>query len=178
MSQSHKILPHYTYDDWVHWEGSWELIEGFPIAMSPTPVPSHQRVAAALRAELSFLLKKCNNCSVYDPLDYRLADDTILIPDILVVCGEIKKKYLDFPPILVAEVLSPSTALRDRHTKYSYYEQEGVKYYLIVDADSKKVEIFVLVNGKYLLQELSDKGTYPFIFDENCEGDVNLGEIW
>lgn len=171
-------MPHYTYDDWVHWEGAWELIEGFAIAMSPTPVPSHQRVAAALRAELSFLLKNCNNCTVYDPLDYKLADDIILIPDILVVCGEIKKKYLDFPPILAAEVLSPSTALRDRHTKYSYYEQEGVKYYLIVDADNKKVEVFLLVNGKYLLQEPSDKGMCPFVFDENYGGVVNLGEIW
>jgi Uma2 family endonuclease len=178
MSQPHKILPHYTYDDWVLWEGSWELIEGFPIARSPTPVPSHQRVAAALRAELSFLLKKCNNCSVYDPLDYRLADDTILIPEILVVCGEIKKKYLDFPPVLVAEVLSPSTALQDRHTKYGYFEQEGVKYYLIVDTDKKEVEIFLLINGKYTLQQISDNGTYSFTFDQNCGGEVNLKEIW
>jgi Uma2 family endonuclease len=178
MSQSHKILPHYNYSDWLHWEGSWELIDGFPIAMSPTPVPSHQQVAAALRAELSFLLKKCSNCSVYDPLDYKIAEDVILVPDILVVCGEINKKYLDFAPILVAEVLSPSSALRDRHTKFSYYEQEGVKYYLIVDADNKKVEVYLLVKDKYVLQELSKKNSYSFVFDENCGGEVNLRDIW
>jgi hypothetical protein len=30
-----KILPSYTYEDYMHWEGRWGLIEGFPYAMSP-----------------------------------------------------------------------------------------------------------------------------------------------
>lgn len=68
-------------------------------------------------------------------VDYIIADDTILQPDMLVVCREITKKYLDFAPGLVVEVLSPSTALKDRHTKYYLYEQQGIKYYLIVDTD-------------------------------------------
>ncbi len=52
MGLVNKILPHYTYDDYVHWEGHWELIEGHPIAMSPLPIPEHQRVASELRTEL------------------------------------------------------------------------------------------------------------------------------
>ncbi|WP_373286923.1 Uma2 family endonuclease [Filimonas zeae] len=40
-------------------------------------------------------------------------------PDMLVVCGEITRKYLDFAPALVIEILSPSTALKDRHTRAS-----------------------------------------------------------
>ncbi|WP_202552226.1 hypothetical protein [Ginsengibacter hankyongi] len=40
MGISDKMLPHYTYDDWVHCEGKWELIESHPIAMCPTPVPT------------------------------------------------------------------------------------------------------------------------------------------
>ena len=52
MGIAQKILPHYTYEDWLHWEGRWELIEGHPIAMSPMPVPKHQKVAAALRMEI------------------------------------------------------------------------------------------------------------------------------
>ena len=35
MGIADKIIPHYTYDDWINWEGKWELIEGHPIAMSP-----------------------------------------------------------------------------------------------------------------------------------------------
>lgn len=154
MSIANKIIPHYTYDDWVLWEGKWELIEGHPIAMSPTPIPAHQRTASEIRFALMDALKKrsCKHCRAYDPLDYKISDDTILEPDVLIVCGEIKKKYLDFPPALVVEILSPSTALKDRHTKYELYEQQGVKYYLIVDADKKTIEVYELKGKKYKMQ--------------------------
>ena len=84
-----------------------ELFAGHPVAMSPTAVPRHQLIAAALRSELYFALKSCKTCKAYDPLDYKISEDTILVPDILVVCGKITKKFLDFTPSLVAEILSP-----------------------------------------------------------------------
>ena len=105
-----KLLPHYIYDDYVQWEGRWELIEGVPYAMSPQPVPKHQRIAGNLFTEFRIALRKCKKCIVYQPIDYKLSDDTILQPDMLVVCKPIDKKFLDFPPSLVAEILSPATA--------------------------------------------------------------------
>lgn len=117
MASSVKILPHYSYEDWMNWEGQWELIESIPYAMSPIPAPKHQRIATALSGELYNALKKCNSCTVYQPIDYKITEDTILEPDILIVCGFIKKAFLDFPPALVVEILSPSTALKDRHSK-------------------------------------------------------------
>lgn len=168
MGIADKIIPHYTYDDWVHWEGVWELLEGHPIAMRPTPVPSHQRVGAELRTELTLALRKsnCKKCRAYDPLDYKIANDTILVPDIMIVCGDIKKKYLDFSPSLVVEILSPSMALRDRHTKYEIYRQQGVKYYLIVDADKKKMEAYMLRDAQYFLQKLNN--SYKFYLNDDC----------
>ncbi|HSV11108.1 MAG TPA: hypothetical protein VLI68_10085 [Hanamia sp.] len=32
-----KLLPHYTYEDYCHWEGRWEVIDGIPYAMIPAP---------------------------------------------------------------------------------------------------------------------------------------------
>ncbi|CAN5628132.1 hypothetical protein BH10BAC3_BH10BAC3_29120 [soil metagenome] len=144
--------PNYTYDDWLIWEGRWELIDGIPIAMSPLPVPKHQRIASAINYEFVSAIKKskCKKSAVYEPLDYKVADDTILQPDILIVCGNILKPFLDFPPSLVVEILSPSTALRDRHTKFGIYESAGVKYYLIVDAEKELIELNELQNGKYV----------------------------
>ncbi len=75
MSGAIKILPHYTYDDWVNWKGKWELIDGFPFAMSPMPVPKHQRIAGNILSEFRTELKSCNACSVYQPLDYQISDD-------------------------------------------------------------------------------------------------------
>lgn len=46
MGLAEKYIPHYTYNDWLHREGRWELFKGHPIAMSPMPVPEHQRIAA------------------------------------------------------------------------------------------------------------------------------------
>lgn len=178
MGLADKIIPHYTYNDWVHWEGKWELIEGHPIAMSPTPIPAHQRVAAELRGELWDALRKskCKECRVYDPLDYKINDDTILVPDILIICGEVKKKFLDFPPSLVVEILSPSTALRDRHTKYQYYQQQGVKYYLMVDADKKNIDVFMLDDGQYFLQEINN--SLVFNLDNECSIIPDLSKIF
>jgi Uma2 family endonuclease len=178
MSTAFKILPHYTYEDWLHWEGRWELIDGIPFAMSPSPVPQHQRVAAELTYLFVSALKKfgCKKCKVYEPLDYKIAEDTILEPDALIVCGNIEKKFLDFPPTLVVEILSPSTALKDRNTKYELYQQQLVKYYLIVDADKELVEIYKLTDGKYQREKFEN--SYAFDLDENCEIEVSLNEIW
>lgn len=142
MSNAVKILPHYTFDDWVNWEGQWELIDGLPYAMSPMPVPKHQRIAAALGSEFFISLKKCKQCSVYQPIDYKISDEIIVQPDMLVVCDKIDKKFLDFPPALVVEILSPSTALKDRHSKFDIYEEQQIKYYLIIAPDEEIAEIY------------------------------------
>jgi Uma2 family endonuclease len=172
-----KILPHYTYAEYEKWEGQWELIEGIAYAMSPLPVPKHQQVAANLLIEFGMPLKKCNKCKIYQPLDYHISDDTILQPDMLVVCREISKKYLDFPPALVTEILSPATALKDRHTKYSLYESQGIKYYLIISPDIEEAEIYELENSIYQLKGKGRNIIYDFFF-EDCKAIIDFKEIW
>ncbi|MDQ6904354.1 MAG: Uma2 family endonuclease, partial [Bacteroidota bacterium] len=144
----------------------------------PTPVPPHQRAAAELITEFTLALRKsnCKKCKVYDFLDYKITDDTILVPDILVICGAVTKKYVDFPPSLVIEILSPSTALRDRHTKYELYQQQGVKYYLIVDVDKKNIEVYMLQDEQYSLQPMN--GSYIFQFNDNCSISPDMSTIF
>ncbi len=178
MSSANKIIPHYTYDDWLHWEGRWELIDGHPIAMSPAPIPRHQKVSGRLITELTLALRqaKCKHCEVYNFIDYKIDEHTILEPDILIVCGEIKKKYLDFPPALVVEILSPSTALKDRHTKYEFYEQQGVKYYLIVDADKNKIEVYELRGKVY--EQVTQTNSYSFTLADDCSIMPDLSNVF
>ncbi|MFT3948458.1 MAG: Uma2 family endonuclease [Agriterribacter sp.] len=178
MNSAYKILPHYTYDDRLQWEGRWELIDGIPYAMSPSPAPGHQKVAAELRYEFMSALKNsnCTACNAFDPIDYKISDDTVLIPDIVIVCSNIEKQYLDFPPALVVEILSPSTALKDRNTKMQLYEREKVKYYLIVDTDAQVIEIYQLADGRYNLHAFSN--SYTFILQNGCSIDVQLNRIF
>src|SRR4051812_24562176 len=104
MGSAQKYIPHYTYSDWLHWEGRWELINGIPVEVSP--MPKHQLFTSQIKTELTIALRKsgCKHCKAYDPLDYKIADDVIVVPDALIVCGKIHKNYLDFPPALVVEV--------------------------------------------------------------------------
>jgi Uma2 family endonuclease len=177
MSSAAKILPHYTYREWEEWEGQWELIEGIPYAMSPLPVPKHQKIAMALGSEFTVALKSCRQCAAYQPIDYRIANDTILQPDMLVVCGEITKKFLDFPPALVLEILSPTAALKDRHNKYSIYESQGIPYYLIISPDTEEVEVYKLNGGIYSLDQKGRDFTYQFALG-SCGVTIDFKEIW
>ncbi|MCX6318827.1 MAG: Uma2 family endonuclease [Bacteroidetes bacterium] len=177
MGNAVKILPHYTYADYLHWEGKWELIDGIPYAMSPAPVPRHQVIAANLISEFRQQLKKCDKCKAYQPIDYLVADDTVFQPDMLIVCGEITKKYLDFPPALVAEILSPSTAAKDRFTKFPVYQDKGIPYYLIIDPDLEEVEIYVLTGGQYKLKSRGRSITSQFYLSD-CDIWIDFGEIW
>lgn len=177
MSNAVRILPHYTYADYEKWEGKWEVIEGIPYAMSPAPVPRHQIISVNLSSEFRMQLKQCKKCQVLQPIDYVVADDIILQPDILIVCKHIEKKFLDFPPMLVVEILSPATFLKDRHTKYSIYESQGVRYYLIVDSERNKAEVYELIEAKYQLMQQGNDFSFSFVLDE-CRAEIFFKEIW
>lgn len=177
MSIAEKYRPHYTYEDYCQWEGNWELIEGMPYAMAPLPIPAHQRVSLVISMRFEEGLKNCKECKAYPPLDWKISDDTIVQPDILIVCNTIEKKFLDFPPALVVEVLSPATASKDRGEKMELYQQQGVKYYLIVDPQFKKIEIYQLAGDQYEPVAVNPD-TYLFHLTENCDVAVSLLNIW
>jgi Uma2 family endonuclease len=141
MPVAAKYRPHYTCDDYCLWEGQWELIEGMPYSMAPMFVPQHQRTSLLLSVIFDNALMSCKKYKVYPPLDWKIAEDIIVQPDLVVVCNKIEKRFLDFPPVIVIEVLSPSTASKDRGEKMELYLSQKVKYHLIVDPQFKKVEV-------------------------------------
>jgi Uma2 family endonuclease len=178
MGNALKILPHYTYDDYVNWEGRWEVLHGIPYAMAPLPTPGHQLISSNLLRLLGNALLECKTCKVYQPVDYKVADDIIVQPDLLVICAPVKKKFLDFPPELVVEVLSPSTALKDRHAKYSIYEKQRIPYYIIISPDKENVEIFSLVSDEYKLIKEGRDISFSFSFSKNCVAEINFSDVW
>ena len=177
MSIAEKYRPYYTYEDYCQWEGRWELIEGMPYAMSPAPVPAHQSASVLLSFEFVKALKSCKNCKLFQPLDWKLKEDTIVQPDLLIVCDKIEKKFLDFPPVLVVEILSPATASKDRGEKMELYHSQKVKYYLIVDPQFKKLEIYEFSQAQYEPVSVNPE-TYQFTLHDNCTIDVDLLDIW
>jgi len=148
-------LPHYTYDDYIQWEGDWEIINGIPYAMSPAPSKKHQKLSLEIAFQLKQLLSLCNFCRVYQTIDWQMTEDTVLQPDVLVVCGDDPEEIkLSIPPQLVFEILSPSTARKDRVLKYRLYQNAGIKYYCIVSPETNSAEVFMLQGHTY--KELED----------------------
>ncbi|MCK4766584.1 MAG: Uma2 family endonuclease [Candidatus Aminicenantes bacterium] len=156
-------LPHYTYDDYVNWEGRWELIHGIPYAMAPAPAIRHQEISGEIAVQLHKLLAHCKLCKPLLPVDWQIAEDTIVQPDNLVVCGEnIEGKKLTITPVLVFEILSPSTGRKDRVLKYRLYREAGVKYFCIVNPEIKSAEAFTLKSSEYEKTEDFQDGKVTF----------------
>ena len=173
-----EYLPHYTYNDYLLWEGKWELIYGVPYAMSPAPNKKHQWVQKKILFELEKGLKKCHFCSAFLPIDWKIDEETVVQPDLLVVCGEKKEgQYLEKTPAIIFEILSPSTAFKDRNLKFELYQAAGVKYYCLVDPEKEKVEIYQLSEKQY--QNKFETQNEDFWFEiENCSVLFEFKTIW
>ena len=173
-------LPHYTYDDYVQWEGHWEIINGIPYAMTPSPVIKHQDLCGDIYFQLKTLLKNCKKCKPLLPVDWQITEDTVVQPDVLVVCGEhdqLKGKKLLIPPVLIFEILSPSTSRKDKVLKYRLYQEAGVKYYCIVDPETGSTVVFQLLADKY--SELEDFQAGSLTLDLGpCSIRFNFAEIF
>lgn len=172
------FLPEYTYEDYLVWEGNWELIQGVPYAMSPGPSIRHQAINSKIIAQLTSLLEGCDDCQAYMPVDWKISDTTVVQPDVSILCKESgNPNYLDFAPTVIFEILSKATAKKDRGLKYSLYEEHGVKYYVIVSPDDSEVEVFLL-NGKKYEQKFKG-GSGEFLFDlDGCTVNFDFRRIW
>jgi len=147
----------FTYEDYCSWGGvdRWELIDGRAIKME-APNRYHQEISMGLSVRL-YLFLEHKSCKVYHaPFDVRLnvgeGKDTVVQTDLVVFCDHTKLDYKGAKgaPDFLIEILSPSTATRDRTIKLQKYEQYGVKEVWIVDPLYQAVTVYVLnERGKY-----------------------------
>lgn len=170
-------LPHYTYQDMRNWEGRWEIINGLIYAMSPMHTSKHQRISNNIAWELNKMLADCKRCKALLPVDWKVSDDTVVQPDNLVVCDYEDAAYITKTPVVIFEVLSPSTAIKDATIKFDIYEREGVKYYCMVDPNDQIAKLYILIDGRYA--KVIDTASAKVPFDiEDCHGEFDFSQIW
>jgi Uma2 family endonuclease len=154
VSSAPRYIPHYTVDDYRQWRGDWQLIDGIPIAMTPSPFGRHERVVTNIVHELMTAIDHMPcDCRVYAGLDWIVSQDTVVRPDVMLVCGEQPERHLERPPDLAVEVVSQSTAQQDEVTKRKLYEEAVVDSYLIVNPDTNTCRLYLRADGGYQFAE-------------------------
>lgn len=132
-----------------------ELLNG-KIVMMSSPSVNHNIISFNITRVFSNYLDGKPCMAFNDGVDVYLTDTDRVIPDAMIVCNKniIKLDGIHGAPYLIAEVLSPSTAKNDRGYKKNLYEKSGVKEYWIIDPMSCSIEVYLLSDGKYILDEI------------------------
>ncbi len=92
--------PNYTYEDYLNWEGRWELIDGIPYAMNTSPTYKHQAVSARIESILTEQLENCKKCISVMAVDWRIineGDNNVLCPDNSVICTDSMGDFIEEP---------------------------------------------------------------------------------
>jgi Uma2 family endonuclease len=127
----------------------YELIDG-ALIVTPAPSSLHQLVHAALMELL--LQGRPEDLRVLSaPLDVVLDGSTSVQPDLLVTRrSDLAEQNLPVAPLLVVEILSPSTRLIDLNLKRARYERAGVASYWVVDPEQPRLTAWELRQGRYV----------------------------
>jgi len=171
-------LLHYTYDDYAKWEGEWELIDGIPVSMAPAPAKIHQRLAGGIFMALNEGMKdECALCEVLYEVDWKVTEETILRPDIVLACDDEHEVYLTKAPKIIVEILSPATAKKDETVKFDIYEAEGVQYYILVYPNDLKAKVYSLKDGRYI--KVGDFTHETLEFDDfDCDISLDFEKVF
>ena len=135
----------------------YEIIDGKKI-ISSTPNLEHGTIICRLCCIIGNYLTEKMSGGVFRETTYvELPDGNILRPDVFIICDLSRINPFDkikCAPDLCVEVLSRSTMKNDRTRKKDIYECNGVKEYWIVDPLNKSIEVYHLIDGKYVLDEI------------------------
>ena len=146
-----------------------EYYEGQVRSMAGTSM-AHNFIVANVVGEVRSILKG-NRCNIL-PSDMRIctpSESAYMYPDAVIVCGEpeMADNRCDTlkNPVVIFEVLSPSTKQHDRRKKFHFYQQiPSFKEYILIDS----TEFFVEINhrkddGSWEVEVNADPGSHLFI---------------
>jgi Uma2 family endonuclease len=163
-----------SLDEFLHWDNGtdtrYELIDGVPIAMVP-PAEAHRILAVRLVSRIEAALQSRRPCNAQIDAGVLRPDrcDAYYVADVAVTCRPNEPgRQAIAEPILIVEILSPSTERHDRRIKLPIYREiESVQEILLIDSDSYYAEvhrrdanhwIIELVRGSGAILSLSSVG--------------------
>ncbi|GHU51465.1 hypothetical protein FACS1894200_11670 [Spirochaetia bacterium] len=160
----------YTYADYLEWDEGYraELINGEVFEMG-APTSTHQRISMRLSIKIGTYLEG-KRCEVFAaPYSVRLfpepelGDNTVLEPDLVVICdtSKIDEHGCNGAPDLVIEILSPSNGKKELRFRRNLFLQAGMQEYWLIDPVKKTVKVYLLENGRYDTKTYSGADSVP-----------------
>src|SRR5260370_13836070 len=138
-----------TIEEFLRWDDGtntrYELIDGFPVAMAP-PAEAQRILALRLGSRIDAALAGRRPCNAQIEPGVVRPDraDSYYVPDIAVTCEPNEPgRQAMVDPILIVEILSPSTERTDRRLKLPASQAiETVREIMLIDADSHHAELY------------------------------------
>ena len=173
----------FTYRDYVNTpeDKRYELLDG-ELILSEAPSRNHQGSQLNIGSPLHMFVRSNGLGVVYfAPRDVVLTDTDVVQPDLMFISNE--RLHIDTErgvhgaPDLVVEVLSPSTAERDRTFKRALYAKHGVKEYWLVNLADRTIEVLLL--GKASFEAVATYGEGDTLASPTLQGfSLNVDEVF
>ena len=172
-----------TLDDFLWWddgtETRYELIDGFPVAMAP-PAEAHRILAVRLASRIDAAVTSRRPCNAQIEPGVTRPDraNSYYVPDIAVTCEPNEPgRQAMVDPILVVEILSPSTERSDRRLKLPAYQGiESVREVLLIDADGYHAEVYRRENNHWGIELV--RGAEAVLFLASVDVRIAMFELY
>jgi len=171
-----------TYDDYLNLPNDGkrhEIIDGEHY-MPPAPQTRHQIVSMNLARILAIYIEENQIGQIlYAPTDVLLSDTTIVQPDILFIRKDrehiIKKNFIEGPPDLLIEIMSPGNEKLDRFTKMKHYAVFGVGEFWLIDYEARILEQYTLKGHFFERKGVFSEDFSPSLFPDLT---IHLSQIF
>ena len=143
---------HYSFQDYLELEERSELrheLVGGRVILMSGGTRAHDQAAFYMAQRLSDAYSKAG-CAVFPHVRKIVIDENAYYPDAFVHCGAAGHDQYEVDAVVVVEVLSPSSALRDRREKAAAYVRlPSLRAYVVVDPDQPRVEVYQREDGAW-----------------------------
>jgi Uma2 family endonuclease len=148
-----------TVAEFLEWDDGtdtrYELIDGRPVAMAP-PAPNHSIIASKIAGALENGLRHPCYASIEVGVVRPDRSDTLYEADVVVSCSPWQNGMATIPdPVVVVEVLSPSTIEHDRGLKaYDYSQIDSVQEIVLVSSEQRHIVVWRRRGAKWEVEHL------------------------
>jgi Uma2 family endonuclease len=154
---------------------------GGELYVTPAPSIRHQRIARRLLYAMEPILGARGFGELFfapTGVEFPATEEGVQ-PDLIFVSNErrgiLTDPWIRGAPDLVVEILSPTTAHRDRGVKFKLYKRHGVEQYWIVDPDARAIEVWRF-EGESRCERFTE--TLPVRLAGEAVGEIDLVEVF